>query len=150
MRRLLLVPLLLACDDGLARCPTDREQAAIHAAAYAWWSAGLPVDGCDLSELHVEWTRTDEQFRRRCVVSGKAAAACYLRDTVDGIYRQPLIVIAPGIELDESGMPLTHETAHYLDDCSGRPTDYEHADVLVWGPLGVVDEAGQFMRALGR
>lgn len=136
------------CNDGPARCPIDREQSAIQAAAQAWWADGLPVEGCNLAELHVQWTRTAEEFKDRCAVTPEYAAACYLHDTVDGVYRTPLIVVAPGVKLTEEGRPLVHETLHYLDECSGRAIDYGHADVLVWEPMGVEGEAHRFMREM--
>jgi hypothetical protein len=128
-----------------AEFPVDDEQYAIQAAIQAWIDADLP------------WSSTcNEQYERiRVVVSqpheftelcgrkplhaGGRLYACNTEQyerafpvwVVDDA-RVPLLVISELQPEEHQRLLVVHETMHWLERCSGKGIDFDHADARVW------------------
>lgn len=135
--------------------PIDEEQLAIESAILAWHDAGLP------------WSSTcsDQYERIRVVVSqpteftdlcgrkplhaGGKLYACnteqyehafpfwVVRDS-----RVPLLVISELQPEDHRRLLVVHETMHWLERCSGKGIDFDHADARVWHGARLVAQRG--------
>jgi hypothetical protein len=138
-----------------AELPVDEDQLAIHAAIHAWRDAGLPwSDAC-----------TDQYDRIRIVVSqpGEFTELCgraplhaggrlYACNTeqyehafplwmVDNA-RVPLLVISELQPETHRRLLVVHEMMHWLERCSGKGIDFDHADARVWHGARLVAQRG--------
>jgi hypothetical protein len=125
--------------------PLDEEQLAIESAILAWHDAGLPWSS----------TCTDQYERIRVVVSepGEFTSLCGRKPLHAGgkLYacnteqyehafpfwmvedtRVPLLVISELQPEDHRRLLVVHETMHWLERCSGKGIDFDHADARVW------------------
>jgi hypothetical protein len=142
---LLMVASCAASLPPSAELPVDEDQLAIHEAILAWRGAGLPwADAC-----------TDQYERIRIVISqpreftelcgraplhaGGRLYACNTEQyeqafplwVVDGA-RVPLLVISELQPEAHRRLLVVHETMHWLERCSGKGIDFDHADTVVW------------------
>jgi hypothetical protein len=140
--------LLAGCAASLptaARLPDSADRTAIEAAVYAWRIAGLPWSAtCDeeLGRVHIVVTEPEEFTElcgRRPVHAGGSLYACntqqyarvfpyYLLDS-DHV---PLLVISQLQPEEHRRLLVVHETMHWLERCSGKGIDFDHADQRVW------------------
>lgn len=156
--RLALGSLLTGCAASLpaaAKPPDSEDRAAIEAAVYAWRVAGLPWSStCDeeLGRVQVVVTQPHE-FTELCgrkpVHAGGSLYACntqqyeqmfpyYLLDS-DHV---PLLVISELQPEDHRRLLVVHETMHWLERCSGKGIDFDHADTRVWHGARLVAQRG--------
>jgi hypothetical protein len=140
--------VLTSCAATLppaAKLPNSADRAAIEAAVYAWRVAGLPWSStCDeeLGRVRIvvsEPVEFTELCGRKPVHAGGNLYACntqqyeqafpyYLLDA-DHI---PLLVISQLQPEDHRRLLVVHETMHWLERCSGKGIDFDHADQRVW------------------
>jgi hypothetical protein len=128
-----------------ARRPSSEDTAAIEAAVYAWRIAGLPWSSTCNDELTrmrivvtepVEFT---ELCGRKPVHAGGSLYACNTQQNeqifqislVDADH-VPLLVISELQPQDHRRLLVVHETMHWLERCSGKGIDFDHADQRVW------------------
>jgi hypothetical protein len=150
--------LIAGCAASLpvaAKRPSSDDRAAIEAAVYAWRIAGLPWSStCDeeLGRVHIVVTEPNEFTAlcgRRPVHAGGNLYACntqqyeqvfpyYLIDS-DHV---PLLVISELQPEDHRRLLVVHETMHWLERCSGKGIDFDHADVRVWRGARLVAQRG--------
>jgi hypothetical protein len=146
-----LLPLLLclcACAASLppsAELPVDSDQQAIRAAIFAWRDAGLPwssscTDQYERIRVVVSQPREfTELCGRRPLHAGGRLYACNTEQyerafplwVVDDA-RVPLLVISELQPEAHRKLLVVHETMHWLERCSGKGIDFDHADPLVW------------------
>jgi hypothetical protein len=151
----LLFPACAASLPAAAKPPDSEDRAAIESAVYAWRMAGLPWSStCDeeLGRVHVVVTEPyefTELCGRRPVHAGGSLYACntqqyeqmfpyYLLDS-DHV---PLLVISELQPEDHRRLLVVHETMHWLERCSGKGIDFEHADARVWHGARMVAQRG--------
>jgi hypothetical protein len=142
---LLLLPACAASLPAAAKKPDSADRAAIEAAVYAWRVAGLPWSStCDeeLGRVHVVVTAPHE-FTELCgrkpVHAGGSLYACNTQQ-YEQIFpyhildsdRVPLLVISQLQPEDHRRLLVVHETMHWLERCSGKGIDFDHADARVW------------------
>jgi len=122
---------------------------------YAWRIAGLPwAATCDeeLGRVHVVVTEPTEFTAlcgRRPVHAGGNLYACNTQqyeqvfpyNLVD-TDRVPLLVISELQPEDHRRLLVVHETMHWLERCSGKGIDFDHADVRVWRGARLVAQRG--------
>lgn len=143
-----LVLLTTACGATLppsAAYPEPHEQAAIEAAIQSWQMAGLPwSDTCQeqFGRIRVVVSMPEEFTElcgRRPVHAGGKLYACNTEQheqrfpalIFDGD-RIPLLVISRLQPEDHRRLLVIHESMHWLERCSGKGIDYDHADARVW------------------
>ncbi len=128
-----------------AELPVDEEQLAIHEAILAWRSAGLPwsdrcTDQYDRIRIVVSQPREFTELCGRAPLhAGGRLYACNTEQyeqafplwVVDGA-RVPLLVISELQPEAHRRMLVVHETMHWLERCSGKGIDFDHADPTVW------------------
>lgn len=150
----LLRSVLLALT-GCTPAPelTPFERASGSAAAQAWLTAGLPAsaDDCDMRSFSIVRPPASE-FVLRC---GSATAAACLDWGGGGPLRprHPVVVLAPGQEIEDNGEPIIHELMHALWTCAavGPPLDpgnRGHLDPRVWVATGGQTSAQARARAI--
>jgi hypothetical protein len=145
---LLVAWSLLGCAaslPGAARRPSSEDNAAIEAAVYAWRIAGLPWSSTCNDEMKrmrivvtepVEFT---ELCGRKPVHAGGSLYACNTQQNeqvfpfslIDSDH-VPLLVISELQPQDHRRLLVVHETMHWLERCSGKGIDFNHADQRVW------------------
>jgi hypothetical protein len=144
---LLLVPAL-SCAASLppsAELPIDDEQLAIRAAMIAWRDAGLPwssscSDQYDRIRVVVSQPHEFTQLcGRRPLHAGGRLYACNTEQYEQAFpfwmvdeARVPLLVISELQPQTHRRLLVVHETMHWLERCSGKGIDFDHADPLVW------------------
>ena len=128
-----------------AELPVDEEQLAIHEAILAWRSAGLPwsdrcTDQYDRIRIVVSQPREFTELCGRAPLhAGGRLYACNTEQyeqafplwVVDNS-RVPLLVISRLQPEAHRRMLVVHETMHWLERCSGKGIDFDHADPIVW------------------
>jgi hypothetical protein len=128
-----------------AELPVDEDQLAIHAAIAAWRDAGLPwsnacTDQYDRIRIVVSQPREFTELCGRAPLhAGGRLYACNTEQyehafpfwMVDNA-RVPLLVISELQPEDHRRLLVVHETMHWLERCSGKGIDFDHADELVW------------------
>ncbi len=156
MKYLLISLLLLICGctaalPPAAHLPDAEDRTSIEAAVYAWRIAGLPwAPTCDeeLGRVHVVVTEPTE-FTKLCgrkpVHAGGNLYACNTQQSqstfpynvIDGRH-VPLLVISSLQPEDHRRLLVVHETMHWLERCSGKGIDFDHADRRVWNGARLV------------
>lgn len=134
-----------------AKLPEAEDRNAIEAAVYAWRIAGLPwAPLCDeeLGRVHVVVTEPEEFTRlcgRRPVHGGGNLYACNTQQDELGFPHNlvadryvPLLVISKLQPEDHRRLLVVHETMHWLERCSGKGIDFDHADRRVWNGARLV------------
>jgi hypothetical protein len=128
-----------------AELPVDEDQIAIRAAIAAWRHEGLPWSSeCDdqydrirvVVSAPFEFTRL---CRRRPLHAGGRLYACNTEQYEQAFplwvlddARVPLLVIS-GLQPEmHRRLLVVHETMHWLERCSGKGIDFDHADPRVW------------------
>jgi hypothetical protein len=149
--RYAFLPLMLclfSCAASLppsAELPVDSDQQAIQAAIFAWRDAGLPwsaacSDQYDRIRVVVSQPREfTELCGRKPLHAGGRLYACNTEQyerafplwVVDGA-RVPLLVISELQPAAHRQLLVVHETMHWLERCSGKGIDFDHADTKVW------------------
>jgi hypothetical protein len=140
--------LLVGCAASLpaeARLPDSADRTAIEAAVYAWRIAGLPWSStCDeeLGRVHVVVTEPEEFTElcgRRPVHAGGSLYACNTQQYEHAFPYSlldsdhvPLLVISRLQPQEHRRLLVVHETMHWLERCSGKGIDFDHADQRVW------------------
>jgi hypothetical protein len=128
-----------------AEFPIDDEQLAIEAAIEAWRDSGLPWSPTceteyDRIRVVVSQPREfTELCGRRPLHAGGRLYACNTEQyehafpfwVVDSA-RVPLLVISGLQPQDHRRLLVVHETMHWLERCSGKGIDFDHADQRVW------------------
>jgi hypothetical protein len=149
---------LTSCAASLpnaAKRPSRDDRAAIEAAVYAWRIAGLPWSAkCDeeIGRVHIVVTEPNEFTElcgRRPVHAGGNLYACNTQQ-----YEQafpyywfdsdhiPLLVISELQPEEHRRLLVVHETMHWLERCSGKGIDFDHADQRVWRGARLVAQRG--------
>jgi hypothetical protein len=144
----LIFGLLTGCAASLptaARHPSAEDRTAIEAAVYAWRIAGLPWSRtCDdeFGRMRVVVTEPQE-FTQLCgrkpVHAGGSLYACNTQQNeqvfpyslIDNDH-VPLLVISQLQPQEHRRLLVVHETMHWLERCSGKGIDFDHADQRVW------------------
>jgi hypothetical protein len=128
-----------------AELPLPEERIAIQAAVGAWRRAGLPwSQTCsdEYARIHVvvsEPHEFTELCGRKPLHAGGRLYACNTEQyeqmfplwVVDDS-RVPLLVISQLQPQMHQRLLVVHETMHWLERCSGKGIDFEHADQAVW------------------
>jgi len=139
---------LLGCSAALppsAVPARPRERLAINAAIRSWELQGLPWSATCVQELpriHVV-VSGPEEFTALCgrppVHGGGTLYACSTEQFRYGFPRWllerdriPLLVISRLQPVGHRRLLIIHETMHWLERCSGKGVDFEHADMRVW------------------
>ena len=146
--------LTLGCAASLppsAEFPIDEEQLAIESAILAWHDAGLPWSSTcsdQYERIRVVVSKPTEftdLCGRRPLHAGGKLYACnteqyehafpfwVVRDS-----RVPLLVISQLQPEDHRRLLVVHETMHWLERCSGKGIDFDHADRRVWNGARLV------------
>jgi hypothetical protein len=150
----LLLMVLCGCTAALpkaAQLPDSEDRTAIEAAVYAWRIAGLPWSStCDeeLGRVHVVVTEPvefTELCGRKPVHAGGNLYACNTQqyqhafpyNLIDN-HHVPLLVISQLQPEDHRRLLVVHETMHWLERCSGKGIDFDHADRRVWNGARLV------------
>ena len=140
--------LLLGCTAALppsAAYPHPEQQTAIQATIQSWQVADLPwAHTCDaeVSRIRVVVSAPTEFTSlcgRRPAQAGGKLYACnteqyektfplFLFDS----QRVPLLVISRLQPQEHRRRLVVHETLHWLERCSGKGIDFDHADTRVW------------------
>jgi hypothetical protein len=134
-----------------ARLPSAEDRTAIESAVYAWRLAGLQWSStCDeeLSRVRVVVSEPQE-FAELCgrkpVHAGGKLYACSTEQaertfpySLVDTDRVPLLVISQLQPEDHQRMLVVHETMHWLERCSGKGIDFDHADHRVWNGARLV------------
>lgn len=164
MKQLLALGIVLTavlttgCAASLPRhatLPDPEDKTGIEAAVYAWRLAGLPwAQRCDdeMRRVHVVVTGPEE-FTALCgkkpVRAGGNLYACnteqYERAFPYHVLdddRVPLLVISQLQPVDHRRLLVIHETMHWLERCSGKGIDFDHADARVWHGARLVAQRG--------
>jgi hypothetical protein len=145
---LLLLLTCCGCTAGLppsAELPIDEDQLAIRAAIIAWRKESLPWssdcnDQYDRIRVVVSAPREfTELCGRRPLHAGGRLYACNTEQyerafplwVVDDA-RVPLLVISELQPQTHRRLLVVHETMHWLERCSGKGIDFDHADPRVW------------------
>jgi hypothetical protein len=128
-----------------ARRPSAEHRAAIEAAVYAWRIAGLPWSRtCDAEFGRMRVVVTEPiEFTQLCgrkpVHAGGSLYACNTQQneqlfpySLVDTDRVPLLVISRLQPEDHRRLLVVHETMHWLERCSGKGIDFDHADQRVW------------------
>jgi hypothetical protein len=140
--------LLAGCSASLpqsAEFPLDEEQLAIGAAISAWRNAGLPWSNqCNEEYPRIRVVVSEpEEFTELCgrkpLHAGGRLYACNTEqyEKVFPVWmvsneRVPLLVISDLQPEMHRRLLVVHETMHWLERCSGKGIDFDHADELVW------------------
>lgn len=128
-----------------AELPVDEDQTAIQMAILAWRDAGLPwSSACNeqydrirvvVSQPH-EFT---ELCGRKPLHAGGRLYACNTEQYEQAFPlwmldddRVPLLVISELQPEAHRRLLVVHETLHWLERCSGKGIDFDHADERVW------------------
>ena len=128
-----------------AELPIDEDQLAIQAAIVAWRDAGLPwssscMEQYDRIRVVVSQPREFTELCGRAPLhAGGRLYACNTEQyehafplwVVDDA-RVPLLVISELQPETHRRLLVVHETMHWLERCSGKGIDFDHADALVW------------------
>lgn len=146
--------VLCGCSASLpkaASLPNNEDRTAIEAAVYAWRIAGLPWSTrCDeeMGRVHVVVTEPEEFTElcgRRPVHAGGSLYACNTQQDQQAFpyslfvdRHVPLLVISELQPIDHRRMLVVHETMHWLERCSGKGIDFDHADRRVWNGARLV------------
>jgi len=128
-----------------AELPVDEDQAAIQAAIHAWREAGLPwSDTCNDQYARIRVVVSHpREFTELCgrapLHAGGRLYACNTEQYEQSFpfwvlddARVPLLVISQLQPEDHRRLLVVHETMHWLERCSGKGIDFDHADVRVW------------------
>ena len=134
-----------------AKLPDTEDRTAIDSAVYAWRMAGLPwSETCheELSRVHVVVTEPiefTELCGRKPVHAGGNLYACNTQQdekafpySLVDTDHVPLLVISELQPLEHRRMLIVHETMHWLERCSGKGIDFNHADRRVWNGARMV------------
>jgi hypothetical protein len=149
-----MVACITGCAASLpaaARLPDSDDRATIEAAVYAWRIAGLPwAPTCDeeLGRVRVVVSAPGpftQLCGRRPVHAGGKLYACtteqyeqvFPYSLLDTDY-VPLLVISQLQPRDHRRLLVVHETMHWLERCSGKGIDFNHADRRVWNGARLV------------
>ena len=149
-----LLFLLTGCAASLppqAKLPDSEDRTAIDSAVYAWRVAGLPWSStCDeeLGRVHMvvsEPVEFTELCGRKPVHAGGNLYACNTQQNekqfpyslLDNDH-VPLLVISRLQPLEHRRLLIVHETMHWLERCSGKGIDFDHADRRVWNGARLV------------
>jgi hypothetical protein len=143
-----LTCLFAGCAASLPQTavrPNADQRTAIEAAVYAWRLAGLPWSGtCDDEFTRVRIVVTEpveftELCGRKPVHVGGTLYACntqqneqYFPISVVDPDHIPLLVISQLQPEEHRRLLVVHETMHWLERCSGKGIDFDHADQRVW------------------
>jgi hypothetical protein len=144
----LVLGLLTGCAASLpnaARHPSAEDRTAIEAAVYAWRIAGLPWSKtCDdefgrMRVVVTEPTEFTQLCGRKPVHAGGSLYACNTQQNeqmfpyslIDADH-VPLLVISELQPQEHRRLLVVHETMHWLERCSGKGIDFDHADQRVW------------------
>ena len=138
-----------------AKRPSSDDRAAIEAAVYAWRIAGLPWSPtCDeeFGRVHIVVTEPEEFTSlcgRRPVHAGGNLYACNTQQfeqafpySLFDTDHVPLLVISQLQPEDHRRLLVVHETMHWLERCSGKGIDFDHADMRVWRGARLVAQRG--------
>jgi len=128
-----------------AELPVDEDQTAIQLAMLAWRDAGLPwSEACnDQYERIRVVVSQPREFTELCgrkpLHAGGRLYACNTEQyeqafplSVFDAARVPLLVISELQPEAHRRLLVVHETLHWLERCSGKGIDFEHADTRVW------------------
>lgn len=153
--------IVVACVLGAGSCaaslpysaefPVDEEQYAIRASIEAWLDADLPwsstcTEQYDRIRVVVSQPREfTELCGRRPLHAGGRLYACNTEQyerafpvwVVDDA-RVPLLVISELQPEEHRRLLVVHETMHWLERCSGKGIDFDHADPRVWSGVRLV------------
>jgi hypothetical protein len=143
-----LTCLFAGCAASLPQTavrPNADQRTAIEAAVYAWRLAGLPWSNtCDDEFTRVRIVVTEpveftELCGRKPVHAGGTLYACntqqneqYFPMSVVDPDHIPLLVISQLQPEEHRRLLVVHETMHWLERCSGKGIDFDHADQRVW------------------
>jgi hypothetical protein len=155
---LLVLLFICGCAASLpaaARRPSSDDRAAIEAAVYAWRIAGLPWSAtCDeeFNRVHIvvtEPTEFTELCGRKPVHAGGNLYACNTQQYEQAFPYNlfdsdhiPLLVISQLQPEEHRRLLVVHETMHWLERCSGKGIDFDHADQRVWRGARLVAQRG--------
>lgn len=161
MKKLFLAALLASitgCAASLppaARLPDAEDRATLEAATYAWRLAGLPWSAkCDeeMGRVHIVVTQPEpftELCGRRPVHAGGKLYACNTEQDAQAFPYNlinsdhiPLLVISALQPEDHRRLLVVHEAMHWLERCSGKGIDFDHADRRVWNGARLVAQRG--------
>jgi hypothetical protein len=140
--------VVVGCAASLpnaARTPSAEDRTAIEAAVYAWRIAGLPWSNtCDdeLGRMRVVVTEPvafTQLCGRKPVHAGGSLYACNTQQN-EQVFpvslfdsdHVPLLVISELQPEEHRRLLVVHETMHWLERCSGKGIDFDHADQRVW------------------
>lgn len=146
---LLAVFALCGCAASLppsAELPVDDDQTAIQLTILAWRDAGLPWSpACNEQYERIRVVVSQpREFTELCgrkpLHAGGRLYACNTEQyeqafplwVVDDA-RVPLLVISELQPEAHRRLLVVHETMHWLERCSGKGIDFDHADERVWG-----------------
>lgn len=151
IRVLLHVALYLCLASCVASLPPSAEypsvtdQVAIDSAVVAWRVAGLPwSDKCDEEYARIRVVVSNpveftELCGRKPLHAGGRLYACNTEQrehafpwSVVDADRVPLLVISRLQPEAHQHLLVVHETMHWLERCSGKGIDFDHADERVW------------------
>jgi len=140
--------MLCGCAASLppsAELPVDQDQLAIRSAIHAWLDEGLPWssqcgDQYDRIRVVVSAPREfTELCGRRPLHAGGRLYACNTEQYEQAFplwvlndARVPLLVISELQPEAHRRLLVVHETMHWLERCSGKGIDFDHADPKVW------------------
>lgn len=125
--------------------PEDPERLAIDIAISAWHRAGFEwSELCseEYPKIHIVVSEPDEftrLCRRRPSSAGGNLYACHTEQNEflfpGWVFRNtqvPLLVISALQPETHRRLLVIHETMHWLEKCSGKGIDFNHADKRVW------------------
>jgi hypothetical protein len=128
-----------------AELPVDEDQAAIQLAILAWRDAGLPwSEACNEQYARIRVVVSQpreftELCGRRPLHAGGRLYACNTEQYEQAFplwvldsARVPLLVISELQPEPHRRLLVVHETLHWLERCSGKGIDFDHADARVW------------------
>lgn len=146
---LLAVFALFGCAASLppsAELPVDDDQTAIQLAILAWRDAGLPWSpACNEQYERIRVVVSQpREFTELCgrkpLHAGGRLYACNTEQYEHAFplwvlddARVPLLVISELQPEAHRKLLVVHETMHWLERCSGKGIDFDHADDRVWG-----------------
>jgi len=162
----ILLALATGCTASLppsAELPVDEEQVAIQAAIMAWHEAGLPwSESCseqyDRIRIVVSQPREfTELCGRKPLHAGGRLYACNTEQFENAFplwvvddRRVPLLVISELQPEMHRRLLVVHETMHWLERCSGKGIDFDHADARVWTDARAVAQRTVVLALQGR
>lgn len=119
---------LAACGAPASNATPDQEHAT-DVAISEWELTFGFAPACNLDRAALRWEVLPDvaSVRARCGL-GEAIDACHLRN-----YAGESTIVVLADRGDYLPDVWSHELAHWLQSCSGEPSDHQHANPAVWG-----------------